>query len=63
MFDALAEKLEHKSKIGDLADASKDAVPKVQEWLAVLAHCFRLQDSLAVLELDRVLDSSPEELS
>ncbi len=49
-------------KIGDLAEASKDAELKVQEWLAVLARCFQLHDAVAVLELDRVLDASPEEL-
>ncbi|MEN3535150.1 hypothetical protein AAH991_08570 [Microbispora sp. ZYX-F-249] len=61
-LDALAEKLEHNTKIGDLAKTSKDAELKVQEWLAVLARCFQLQDAIAVLELDRVLDTSPEEL-
>lgn len=61
-LDALAEKLEHKTKIDDLAKASKEAESKVQEWLAVLARCFQLQDALAVLELDRVLDAAPDEL-
>jgi hypothetical protein len=61
-LDALAEKMEHKSKIGDLAKTSKEAESKVPEWLAVLARCFQLQDALAVLELDRVLDASPVEL-
>lgn len=61
-LDAIAEKLESKSKMGDVAKAVKDVEPKVQEWLAVLARCFQLQDGLAVLELDRVLDASPEEL-
>ncbi|MFE1954188.1 hypothetical protein ACFW9D_27415 [Streptomyces sp. NPDC059524] len=61
-LDALAEKLERTSKVGDLAKASKEVEPRVREWLAVLAHCFRLQDALAVLELDRVLDTAPEEL-
>lgn len=61
-LDALAEKLEKKANIGDLAKTSKEAETKVQEWLAVLARCFQLQDGLAVLELDRVLDASPEEL-
>ncbi len=61
-LDALAEKMEHKTKIGDLAKTSKEAESKVQEWLAVLARCFQLQDAIAVLELDRVLDTSPEEL-
>ncbi|MFJ2034079.1 hypothetical protein [Streptosporangium sp. NPDC087985] len=61
-LDALAGKMEHKAKIGDLAKTSKEAESKVQEWLAVLARCIQLQDAIAVLELDRVLDTSPEEL-
>ena len=61
-LDALAEKLERKTRIGDLAKTSKEAESQVQEWLAVLARCFQLQDALALLELDRVLDASPEEL-
>ncbi|HEX8080848.1 MAG TPA: hypothetical protein VF557_11600 [Jatrophihabitans sp.] len=61
-LDALAEKLERKTKIGDLAKTSKEAESQVQEWLAVLARCFQLQDALAVLELDRVLDAAPDEL-
>ncbi|MEU8175573.1 hypothetical protein AB0C14_22050 [Microbispora hainanensis] len=61
-LDAIAEKMDHKAKIGDLAKTSKEAEVKVQEWLAVLARCFQLQDAIGVLELDRVLEASPEEL-
>ncbi|WP_053851271.1 hypothetical protein [Streptomyces sp. NRRL B-24085] len=63
-LDALAEKVERKSKskIGDLATAAAEAEAQVQEWLAVLARCFQLQEAIAVLELDRVLDAAPEEL-
>jgi len=61
-LDAIAEKLEKKANLGQIAKATKDAAPKVREWLAVLAHCFRLQDGISVLELDRVLDASPDEL-
>jgi len=61
-LDALAEKMERKTKIGDLAAAAKEAESTVREWLAVLARCFQLQDAIAVLELDRVLDASPDEL-
>jgi rRNA processing protein Krr1/Pno1 len=61
-MDALAEKMERKTKIGDLATTAKEAESTVREWLAVLARCFQLQDAIAVLELDRVLDASPEEL-
>lgn len=61
-LDALAKKLEDKSKIGDLAKASKEVAPKVREWLAVLARCFQLLDGIAVLELDRVLETAPDDL-
>ena len=62
-LDALAEKMERKTKIGDLATTAKGAESTIREWLAVLARCFQLQDAIAVLELDRVLDASPEELN
>ncbi len=61
-LDAIVEKMERKTKIGDLATTAKDAECAVREWLAVLARCFQLQDAIAVLELDRVLDASPEGL-
>ena len=61
-LNALSEKLERKNRVGDLAKATRDAQSEVQKWLAVLARCFQLQDAIAVLELDRVLDASPEEL-
>lgn len=60
-IDALAEKLESRS-----VDTLADIVPKVeretQEWLAVLAHCFYLQQAMGVIELDRVFGTSPDEL-
>lgn len=52
-LDALAEKMEHKTKIGDLAKASRDAEFAVREWLAVLARCFQLHDATAVLGIER----------
>ena len=61
-LDGLAEKLEKKSKVADLAKTSKEAESSVREWLAILARCFQLLDAIAVLELDRVLDASPDEL-
>lgn len=61
-LDALTEKMEEKNKIGELARASRDAESAVREWLAVLARCCQLHDALAVLELDRVLDTTPDEL-
>ncbi len=58
----LAEKIEEKTKVDDLAKTAKGAEAEVQKWLAVLARCFQLHDAIAVLELDRVLDASPDEL-
>lgn len=61
-LDALAAKIEGRAKIGDLAESTQEAQAQVQDWLAVLARCFQLKDAVDVLELDRVLDSSPAEL-
>ena len=61
-LDALAEKVESKTKISDLAEMTKEAEFEVGELLAVLARCFELQDAIDVLRLDRVLDASPGEL-
>lgn len=61
-LDAIAEKLEKKADLGEIAKATKDAEPKVKEWLAVLARSFQLQEGISVLELDHVLDAAPEEL-
>ena len=58
----LADKLEAKGTIGDLAKRTKEAEAEVQKWLVVLARCFELHDAVGVLELDRVLDASPDEL-
>lgn len=58
----LADKLEQQEKVGELADTVKEAEADVQKWLIVLAHCFELHDAVGVLELDRVMDSAPEEL-
>lgn len=61
-LEAIAGKLKTNGNPGKIAKATKDAEPAVREWLAVLARCFHLQDGVAMLELDRVLDSAPEDL-
>lgn len=61
-LDGLAERVEREARISDLAGLSRQAQQTVDEWLAVLARCFQLQEGLGVLELDRVLDSSPDDL-
>lgn len=61
-LDALADKLEAESDLGALVKATHQAQSSVEEWLAVIARSFQLQDSLGVLELDRVADARPDEL-
>lgn len=62
-LEAIAGKLaDNRDDLGKTAKATRDATPKIREWLAVLAHTWRLQEALHVLELDRVFDSAPEEL-
>ena len=58
----VGDNLEIPSKIADLMKVAEDAVGEVQKWLIVLARCFELLDEIGILELDRVLDASPEEL-
>ncbi|NHA70111.1 hypothetical protein [Phycicoccus flavus] len=61
-LDALALKLEQNSKMDDLADVARKIEAATADWIAVLARCFQLQDAIAVLELDRVLDAHPDML-
>ncbi len=61
-LDDVAQKLERAQAVGDVAKAADHARAVVEEWLAVLARCFQLQDAVAVLELDRVLGGAPDEL-
>lgn len=61
-LDALAGKLEAAGKVSDIAEATVAAAGTTQEWLAVLARTFQLQEALDVLEVDRVLDAAPDEV-
>ena len=61
-LDALAARLESQTYINELAAIAQEAETVVREWLAVLARTFQLQDAIAVLALDRVMDESPDEL-
>ncbi len=61
-LDAIADKVERTAKIGDLADLAKEAQSYVTEWLSVVAKSFQLLEALGMLELERVLTASPEEI-
>lgn len=58
----VADKIENSSKIADLMKMTQEAASDIQKWLVVLARCFELLDAIGILELDRVLDASPDEL-
>lgn len=47
-LDAIAEQLEKKASRGEIARATREAEPKIREWLAVLARTFQLQDGIFV---------------
>jgi len=57
-----AEKMGKEKKVSELAKTFGDLDKEVKDWITVLAECFRLLDALGVIEIDRVLDVSPDEL-
>lgn len=59
---ALADKVEGKSKAGELKRAVREIEREVAVQLAILARCFELQDEFRVVELDHVLATAPEHL-
>jgi hypothetical protein len=58
----LTNKIEDKAKVDELAKIAKTAEVEVCRWLAEIARCFKLHDAMAVLELDRIFDTAPDEL-
>jgi hypothetical protein len=56
---ALADKVDGKSKTGELKKATQEIEREVTIQLAVLARCFELQDEFRVVELDHVLATAP----
>ncbi len=45
-LDTIADKLQTKADLGEVAKATAEAEPKIHEWLAVLARTFQLQDGV-----------------
>ncbi len=58
----LEKKFERKSSVADLVEVCHEVEVEITKWLSILARCFQLHDAHAILELDRVMDASPEEL-
>lgn len=61
-LEDINKKLEKEKSIASLVKATQEAERTIAEWLAVLARSSQLNDAVGVLELDRVLDSHPEDL-
>lgn len=59
---ALADKVEGKSKVGDLKRAIHEIEREAAIQLSILARCFELQDEFRVVELDHVLTTAPHTL-
>lgn len=58
----LEERLERRGTVADLAKSCKEVENEIVKWLSILARCFQLHEAHAILELDRVMDVSPDEL-
>lgn len=58
----ISERVDLNPKISDLESQMKTASIEIQKWLAVLARCVRLAEAVGILELDRVMTQSPEDL-
>jgi hypothetical protein len=59
---ALADKVEGKRKTGELKKATQEIEREVALKLAILGRCFELQDQFAIIELDHVLATAPQNL-
>jgi hypothetical protein len=56
------QRISLESPIADLYQAIKSVETNIPMWLSILANCSSLYDSVAILELDRIMDSTPEDL-
>lgn len=61
-LNRVSERLDAAASDGVRAKLADRAGGEVEELLAVLAHCFELQDALDVMRLDRVMEESPGDL-
>jgi hypothetical protein len=59
---ALADRVEGKSKTGELKKTMRDVEGQVAIQLSILARCFELQDKFWVVELDHVLATAAENI-
>lgn len=62
-LDRVAGKFDGVDRASERVKLAKSVEREVAEFLAVIAHCFELQDALDLMRLDRVLEESPEKLN
>lgn len=62
-LDRVGSKFDGVVRPGERVKLAKSVEDEVAEFLAVIAHCFGLQDALDVMRLDRVLEESPDMLA
>lgn len=48
--------------VADILDSVQTAAGNIPMWLTILTNCAALYDSIAILELDRVMDTNPSDL-
>lgn len=62
-LDGLAEDLESQKKLKDISVSIPAVQGEAESWLSVVARCLQLQDQMAVLELDRILEIDPDNVN
>lgn len=61
-LETLCDDLAQPRKLHSMAKWLEKIEPQLAEWLAILAYCFQLQDGISIIELDRVLATSPNQV-
>jgi hypothetical protein len=57
-----AHRINLETPLADMYQAIKSVETNIPMWLTILANCASLYDSIAILELDRVMDTYPDDL-
>ncbi len=57
-----AHRINLESQLADMYQAIKTVETNIPMWLTILANCASLYDSIAIIELDRIMDTNPEDL-
>ncbi|HMT61983.1 MAG TPA: hypothetical protein PKA24_14055 [Microthrixaceae bacterium] len=58
----LERRFDRKGSVADMVTVCEEVEGEIIKYLSVLARCVMLHDAHAILELDRVMDASPEDV-